>query len=120
MAEPHRLSLAWRGLLVLGLLLTAWLAWSPSSGPQGPPHLDKLNHCLAFAALGLATFRAFPRWCRAAALGLLGFGVLIELVQAGLPTRSAEWPDVLADALGIGLGWALSQGWRKITANNHE
>ena len=120
MAERPGQARVWRGILVLGVLLTAWLAWSPARGPQGLAHLDKLNHCMAFAALGLATFRAFPQWRPAGVVALLGFGVLIELVQAGLPTRSAEWPDVLADATGIALGWALNHWWRTNDKSVHQ
>jgi VanZ family protein len=36
------------------------------------------------------------------------FGVFIEVVQAQIPGRTGEWPDLLADALGIAAGLALA------------
>ncbi|MNJ74215.1 VanZ like family protein [compost metagenome] len=36
--------------------------------------------------------------------GLLGYGVLIELLQGLTGYRFAEWADLLADGLGIALG----------------
>jgi VanZ family protein len=35
------------------------------------------------------------------ALGLLAFGVFIELVQSQIPGRDAEAMDVVADSIGI-------------------
>ncbi len=57
---------------------------------------------LAFAA----TWAIWPRprlwgWL---VLALLAYGVGIELAQSLLPPRSADWRDVLADALGIAVG----------------
>jgi VanZ family protein len=70
---------------------------------------DKLSHFIAFAAL-MAWFGGVFRlpvtpWV---ALGLLAFGVLIELLQGMLPYRTAEMRDVLADLLGIAVGWAAA------------
>lgn len=42
-----------------------------------------------------------------AALGSLGLGVAIEVLQAGSATRSSGPLDLLADALGIGAGLLL-------------
>ena len=46
-------------------------------------------------------------------LALLAYGAAIELLQLQVPNRSAEWADLGADAIGIGLGalWALL--WRR-------
>jgi VanZ family protein len=70
---------------------------------------DKWAHFLAFFILmtwfsGVFRARAAP-WV---ALGLLGFGILIELIQSRLPHRSAELADVLFDAGGILLAWGLA------------
>ena len=37
------------------------------------------------------------------------YGLLMELIQAMIPWRSAEWGDVLADAVGAALGVWLGQ-----------
>jgi len=40
-------------------------------------------------------------------LGLLAYGAVIEVLQSLTPTRSAEWLDLLADAVGILLARVL-------------
>jgi VanZ family protein len=71
--------------------------------------VDKVGHALAFA--GLAAFVGFAlptlsarRRLVVAASASTGVGALVELVQSALPYRSAEWLDLLADALGAVLG----------------
>jgi VanZ family protein len=78
--------------------------------------IDKLQHVIAFAIMQLLAFRAlgFLRpettrrshaWLAALAATLLG--VALEIYQLGLPHRSAELADVVADGLGAGLGALL-------------
>ena len=71
--------------------------------------IDKWAHFLAFFALALwfAGLYQRQRYWRVA-LGLLAFGVLIELCQRAVGYRSAESLDVLADALGIVAGLAVA------------
>ncbi|MEO7852771.1 MAG: VanZ family protein [Rubrivivax sp.] len=71
---------------------------------------DKLNHGFAFAALALAACLAHPHPLRlriGAWTALLGYGALIEAVQSSVPGRTADWADLLADAIGIGIGACL-------------
>lgn len=107
----HALRL-WRGVLVLMLGAVLYLALAPNPPQSGTLGWDKLNHVLAFVALGsvarLGVVRPWP-WI---ATALLGFGGLIELLQILTPTRSAEWADLLADALGIAIGLMLATWWR--------
>ncbi len=74
---------------------------------------DKLNHLAAFCGLQLLTYRALRyalptrkraplRWVAVVAATLVG--VLLELYQLGLPDRSADVEDALADATGAVLG----------------
>ena len=79
-----------------------------------PPHVardvwfggaDKWTHAISFAFLAVwfsGQYRTGSYW--RIALGLLAFGLLIELVQRSLSHRTAEWYDVLADVVGIGIG----------------
>jgi VanZ family protein len=88
-----------------------------------PPHLhlnfsaqDKLLHLGAFFGMQLTIFRAV-RWrpgelslkaqLLLALLVTSALGALLEIWQAALPYRSAEFLDWLADTLGAGLGAAL-------------
>jgi VanZ family protein len=97
----------WRWLLV-GLAVTvSWLALSPAPPDGLDTGWDKLNHAGAFAALTVAAIFALPRSRRSLWLllaGLLCFGGAIEIAQSFTPTRSAEWGDLLADAVGMAAG----------------
>ena len=101
---------AWRGVLLL-MCAAAWFAFIPATPTAQPSGLDKIEHLLAFAALGLAaSFTASPglRRTAQAAAGLLLYGGFIELVQTQLPTRTADWADIAADGLGVAAGLALA------------
>lgn len=98
---------AWRVILVLLVVCIAVLALMPSPPSDAGTGWDKLNHLLAFGSLAFASTlgtsqsRAQRVWML---LALLGFGALIELLQMHVPGRSAEWADLLADAIGIACG----------------
>lgn len=105
----------WRALLAAALLAICWLAFSAQPPPDLDTGWDKSNHLGAFAVLAFCAERGFGRqaWRRWAP-ALLGFGIFIELVQSQVPGRSAEVSDVLADAVGIGLGVLLAAAWRRL------
>ncbi|WP_437757153.1 VanZ family protein [Sorangium sp. So ce1389] len=74
--------------------------------------VDKISHFAAFLGLEwllelalVETAAALRR--RAAVAASAGVGGLLELVQAALPYRSAEWLDLLADTLGALAGAGL-------------
>jgi|GEM_PF-404518 len=98
---------AWRACLVVLLCAVSWLAFSPHPPPQADTGWDKLNHLLAFSVLTVCACRAFAGTGRhfvRVTSAMLAYGVFIELVQTQIPGRSGEWPDLLADSLGIGAG----------------
>ncbi|HTQ03741.1 MAG TPA: VanZ family protein [Polyangiaceae bacterium] len=85
---------------------------------------DKVNHLVAFCGMQLLAYRALRyalpdrtrpplRWLAALAATLVG--VLLELYQLGLPDRSAEVADVVADGIGATVGAValtlLSRTW---------
>lgn len=98
---------AMRRLLPLAFWAAIVIAFVMAVLPR-PPRLpgdpsDKAQHILAFAvltALAVASWPKASRW--RILLGLSGFGVLIELVQA-IPAlhRSADWRDWIADTAAI-------------------
>ncbi len=103
----------WLGLLVAQIVVVCWLAFSPEPPPAADTGWDKANHALAFSVMSCtAEFAIWPlrarRWITVT--GLLGLGGLIEGVQTRIPGRSGEWPDLLADGVGIALG-LLAAAW---------
>jgi sulfite exporter TauE/SafE len=76
--------------------------YSHRKGTVGRPVSDK-RLSIWFSGL----FRISSYW--RVGIGLLAFGLLIEICQRAVGYRSAEWMDVAGDALGIlaGLGLAL-------------
>ena len=70
---------------------------------------DKANHMAAFTLLALLGCRAYPAHLAVVLLGLLAYGGLIEILQSFTALRRAEWGDLLADALGLPLGWAMAR-----------
>jgi VanZ family protein len=101
----------WRMLWVLVLVAVSGLALTPKPLEGLESGLDKVGHVLAFTALafcGYLAFAAIRAWRTALLLGLLAYGGLIEVLQLFVPGRSAEWGDLVADAIGIALGAALA------------
>lgn len=91
---------------------TAVIVMVLSLSPMEPnaPSLgwDKANHMAAFAVLALLGCRAYPSHTGIVLAGLLIYGGLIEVLQSFSGYRSAEWADLLADALGLPLGWVVA------------
>lgn len=94
------------------LLVSLVVLFAPSGGGSGPPGSDKVVHLLLFAALA-----ATARWCFGALLPVLvavaAYAPVSELVQALLlPGRSGDPLDVVADLVGVALGWTLGRRLR--------
>lgn len=79
---------------------------------------DKLNHVLAFAGPCFAGLVARAGRGRRSALAIMGglllWGGSLEALQSLLPPRSAEWLDLLADAVGIAAGALAYAGARRL------
>jgi len=107
---PLRYAYFWLagGLLLMAIVLGLTLA--PLGQTLAISFLsDKASHFIAFLTMmlwfcGIVRFRLTPL----VALGLLAFGVLIELLQSQLPYRSAEFADGVYDLAGILTGWLLA------------
>lgn len=86
-------------------LISMVVLFTPASQtPQGPWGADKVVHIALFALLA-RTGRWSPVRGWVLVLGLAGYAVLSEVVQAVAPLqRSGSASDVLADLIGIGVG----------------
>ena len=97
--------------------VSAFLAGN--TGSFGRRHHLPCNHLLAFLQLAVVTRLAWPGlgklWI---VIGLLAFGLGIELVQAQLPYRTFAIADILADAAGIAIGLLPCPGFIRPRTQN--
>lgn len=82
--------------------------------------IDKLGHAAVYAILSWLCLRAaqVQGLGRSAGLAVFGFatmyGILMEFVQyTFVPGRFYEYDDMLANAIGAGLGWLIFGLFRK-------
>lgn len=107
---PLRYPWSWRlaSIALLGAVLLVTLlpaVWPGGSGSLWFGDIDKWAHGITFALLAIwfaGQYRRQAYW--RIILGLLAFGLLIELCQRLVGYRSADWLDVAADCAGIGVG----------------
>ncbi len=99
---------------VLALLVLSLMPPVPQLPTTG---WDKSNHVLGFAVLMLLGSWVYPGHTMAVLAGLLSYGVSIELLQSLTPYRFAEWADLLADGVGLLVGWAAGQAMTWLPAN---
>lgn len=90
------------GAMMVGVLVLSLLP--PSAGSVVTVGWDKANHASAFFALAVLGLGGYPGRTAFVCAGLLGYGVLVELLQGTTTWRAAEAADLLADAIGIAVG----------------
>jgi VanZ family protein len=99
----------------VAVMVSVVVLFSPASGvPAAPPGVDKVVHLGLFALLavtgGVAGLPGL--WL---AVGLAGYAVASEVLQAELPIgRSGDVLDVLVDGVGISVGLLLVAGVRAL------
>ncbi|MGL6289333.1 MAG: VanZ family protein [Silanimonas sp.] len=103
---------AWIAVWALGWALCVALSLGPPVPGAAPlfPHADKLNHALAYAALAWWAMGCFASATgrRRALLALLVLGTAMEWVQGAFTAdRQRDGLDLVANAVGVGLGTAL-------------
>jgi len=100
----------WLGVGWLGVALVIYLSLM-----RNPPHVDiaqsdKVGHAAAYALLtcwfAQVNVTLYRRVLVAAAL--VALGIAIEYVQRATGYRSFEYLDMVADAVGVALGWLLA------------
>ena len=73
-------------------------------------HFDKVEHLVGYAVLAAyaAMLFASRRALGLAAIGLIALGAIIEVLQSMTSWRSADGGDLVANALGVGLGMLVA------------
>ncbi len=87
---------AWLSVITIFVLCTI-----PSPQLVSVSYADKIQHFVAFAAVSFLFRLAYPQNPGKAYFAAFILGGAVELVQAMIPWRSAEWLDLLADSMGI-------------------
>lgn len=105
----------WRWVLGVGTVFALVLALLPARDiplPTGLLVRDKVLHAAVFVGIGGVARLAFwpSSWVVGAAYAV-GLGALIEVLQYFVPYRSAEWLDLLADGVGVGLALVVLRLW---------
>jgi VanZ family protein len=100
-----------RVFLILGWAWVAgifWLSLTPHPPTIDVAQGDKLGHFGAYGLLMLVFCQAYDqrRTRMAYALGFVAMGILIEFLQRMTGYRDFEVLDMVADAIGVLLGWA--------------
>lgn len=68
-------------------------------------YVDPVTHLVCFTMLGfLASLIPWRRSRQTLLILLMTYGALTEIVQYFVPSRSAEWGDLIQDMLGIATG----------------
>lgn len=105
----------WRVCLIISVIAILFLATTSQDYPIPSAPSDKVNHLIAFLELTLLVRLSWPGLqLSTVALSALGFGMVIELLQAPLPYRDFSLWDLLADSAGIALGLASWPGLRHL------
>ena len=124
-ATSLRYTRFWKSLAWGMLLVVATLTLTPRPLQIDLPLLswDKAQHSIAYAALMWTFLQAWEgshvlRW----AILLLLAGVVLEILQGLMGVRFMEYFDMLANSLGVLLGYAawrtpLGRGFRRIEAS---
>ncbi|MFB6132545.1 MAG: VanZ family protein [Halanaeroarchaeum sp.] len=103
-------------LIVASLVPASGPAGSAAAvaGPLGGVALDKLVHAAGFLVLSVLALRDVERrrWIIAASVGIVLAGAGIEIAQIGIPGRTFEVADFVADVVGVAAGLALLR-WRQ-------
>lgn len=110
MSLPRNLVVAFRLALVAALAVVTYLATTRLNYPVVQELNDKVSHVFAFYVLALLADFSFPkgRFGSSQVLALMGYGLLIEIVQYFLPYRTFSLYDWAADGIGLAIYW-LSQ-----------
>jgi VanZ family protein len=107
MLSPVFLRRAWVAIGWLGVVLLFYLCLTPQPPEIPMEQGDKLGHALAYVVLTYWWVTLFPETGRRVLIAaiLLAVGIGIEFLQRWTGYRTFDYYDMLADAVGIAIGW---------------
>lgn len=89
----------------LYVILIITISLVPSSSKSGIQieHLDKIGHFGAYALLGFLSCMIYKKHHLIIALTLfgIGLGILLELLQSYIPSRTTSMADAIANTAGV-------------------
>lgn len=107
-------------MILVGSLVSGAGGTLPPTGPLGVVGPDKWIHAAEYGLLaGLVAWATTPRTRGESVrilLAVAGYGVVVELLQAPLVTRTASPRDALANLVGAAV--ALVLWWRLVGARD--
>lgn len=110
----------WRVGVLISVTGILYLATTSTPYPLPASANDKINHLVAFAELTVVARLAWPRINPLRLVpAVLGFGLLIEVIQSQLPHRDFSLADVTADAAGMAIGLLPWPGLRGRAKSRH-
>lgn len=107
-------------IFVCCIVFTTIMALIPIEDVPNPFNLwDKTQHALAFVVLTITGCLAYPQKTKVVYIGLILYGASIEIMQSTLTiTRIGEISDLLADSVGVGIGFIIYLLVRKNIQSN--
>jgi VanZ family protein len=110
MLAPLRLRRLWLSLGALLVAVVASLSLSPFSFEIPVKQGDKYGHLFAYATLmfWFSQIYSTGRARISLACGLIAMGVGLEYLQLLTEYRTFDVRDMIADALGVGVGWGIA------------
>lgn len=103
--RPYWLALGW---MLMGTV--CWLSLTPSPVDTGINQGDKIGHLLAYLSL-MAWWGQLDTRINRLLLLFLIMGAGLEGLQGLTPSREPSFLDMVANAIGAGLGWLASRTW---------
>ncbi len=111
----YALTVCWALVILGGSLAEGGGGALPPAGPLGVVGADKWVHAAEYGLLAwLLAWAVRPGTRRAVVrtfVAVVGYGVVVELLQVPLATRSGDPVDAVANAVGVTLGLLL---WRAV------
>ena len=107
-------------LFWISLFVVLALSLLPVSPELPTTGWDKSNHLVAFCYLVILGKFSYPSRILALFVGLIGYGVMIEILQSFTTYRFAEWGDLVADIAGLSTGLLIDGLVRIYFSSTHQ